>query len=105
MAKRLYQSAGNAVIKIRLQHQAPNDQLSHVLKHLYENIDKSKLVGSTSPRLGTNPKYAGNQATAIYLEMNANDFIRLFNGISIIDIDYEDVTEQKALPSKTTKRK
>lgn len=100
MAKRIYQAAGDAVIKIRLQHKAPNDQLSPVLKHLYENIDKSKFVDTNSPRLGTNPKYIGQQATAIYLEMNASEFIRLFNGITVIDIDYEDITEMKALPSK-----
>ena len=82
---RIYKSRNGhePVIKIRLQHTAPDDELSPVLKKLAEHIEKTNLYSFSGPRLGTNPKYAGNQATAIYLEVDAATLLKMFEYLSI----------------------
>ena len=84
MGKRIYKSRnGQPVIKMRLQHTEPGDELSPVLETLAERIDKTKLYAFNGPRLGTNPKYEGNQATAIYLELDAATLLKMFEYLSI----------------------
>lgn len=84
MGTRIYKKKnGQPVIKMRLQHTYPDDELSPVLERLAERIDKTKLYGFNGPRLGTNPKYKGNQATAIYLELDAATLLKMFEYLSI----------------------
>ena len=84
MGKRIYMNKnGQPVIKVRLQHTAPDDEVSPVLERLAERIDKTKLYSFSGPRLGTNPKYEGNQATAIYLELDAATLLKMFDYLSI----------------------
>ena len=56
MAKRIYQKKQprDEIIKVRLQHTEPGDQ-----------------------------QYAGNQATAIYLEVDADTLLKMFEYLSI----------------------
>lgn len=85
MTQRIYQQKhlGQDIIKVRLQHTAPGDQVSPVLERIAETIDKMKLYSFTNPRLGTNPKYEGNQATAIYLEVDVATLLKMFEYLSI----------------------
>ena len=85
MAKRIYRKKQlrDAIIKVRLQHTESNDQLSPILVQIAERIDKTKLYSFSNPRLGTNPKYKGNQATAIYLEVDAATLLKMFEYLSI----------------------
>ena len=87
MARRIYKKkqAGKALIKVRLQHTAGNDEFSPVLQRIAERIDKLKLYSFSGPRLGTNPKYAGQQSTAIYLEVDAETLLRMFEYLSIAE--------------------
>lgn len=87
MGKRIYQSKnGQPVIKMRLQHTEPADEISPVLETLAERIDKTKLYAFNGPRLGTNPKYKGNQATAIYLELDAATLLKMFEYLSMTNV-------------------
>ena len=70
MRKRLYQKKTNTTIKMRLQHTGTDGDISPLLETLAQNIDKSALASFSAPRLGTNPKYDGQQATAMYLELD-----------------------------------
>ena len=85
MAKRIYkkQSKHDAIIKVRLQHTAPGDELSPVLEELASHIDKSQLYSFSNPRLGTNEKYVGNQATAIYLEIDVETLRKMFQFLTL----------------------
>lgn len=55
-----------------MQHSDPSGDLSPLLDALSEQIEfnKDKLCSFNRPRLGTNPKYDGHQATAMYLEID-----------------------------------
>lgn len=81
--KRIYQDKTNTTIKVRLQHTAPDDELSPLLEELADGIDKTQLVAFNRPRLGTNPKYAGNQATAMYLELDVELLRKMFEFLSV----------------------
>lgn len=85
MAKRIYkqQTTKQHIIKMRLQHTMPGDELSPVLEELASHIDKTQLYSFTNPRLGTNEKYAGNQATAIYLEIDAETLRKMFQFLTL----------------------
>jgi N-acyl-L-homoserine lactone synthetase len=52
-----------------------------------ERIAGQPIVDSyfSGPRLGTNEKYDGNQATAIYLEVDAETLLRMFEYLSIAE--------------------
>jgi hypothetical protein len=78
MGKRIYQRKTDTTIKVRLQHTVPDDEISPLLEELADGIDKSLLCSFSRPRLGTNPKYAGNQATAMYLEIDFETLQEMF---------------------------
>lgn len=78
MPKRIYQKKTNTTIKVRLQHTEPGDLVSPLLSALAEEIDKTQLVAFSRPRLGSNPKYDGSQATAMYLELDFDTLERMF---------------------------
>lgn len=83
MPKRIYQPRTAGTIKVRLQHTDASNQVSCLLEELADGIDKTTLVSFTRPRLGTNPKYAGNQATAMYLEIDFETLKRMFDVLKI----------------------
>jgi hypothetical protein len=83
MPKRIYQKKRPTTIKVRLQHTEPGDELSPLLEDLAEGIDKTQLVAFSKPRLGTNPKYAGNQATAMYLEIDVEVLRKMFQFLKL----------------------
>ena len=83
MATRVYQPKTNTTIKLRLQHTEPNNQLSSLLEELADGIDKTLLSSFNRPRLGTNPKYAGNQATAMYLELDVEVLRKMFEFLKL----------------------
>lgn len=83
MSKRIYQPKTNTTIKVRLQHTEPGDELSPLLEELADGIDKTQLAAFNRPRLGTNPKYAGNQATAMYLEIDVEILRKMFAFLKI----------------------
>lgn len=76
--KRMYSRKTPQTVKVRLQHTEPGDQVSSLLDDLADGIDKKKLCAFSRPRLGTNPKYAGNQATAMYLEIDIEILREMF---------------------------
>jgi hypothetical protein len=80
MPRQVYRKKTNQknIIKVRLQHTAPDGDLSPILETLAAHIDRTQLYSFSGPRLGTNPKYAENQATAIYLEVDAQTLQRMF---------------------------
>ena len=80
MPRRVYRKKTNQkdIIKVRLQHTAPDGDLSPVLETLAAHIDRSKLYSFSGPRVGTNPKYTENQATAIYFEIDVQTLQRMF---------------------------
>lgn len=57
--------------------------MSSLLEALADGIDKTKLAAFNRPRLGTNPKYAGTQATAMYLEIDVETLRRMFDVLKI----------------------
>lgn len=83
MARRIYKKKTCLPIKVRLQHTSPNNELSPVLERIDELVDKSQLYSYSRPRLGTNPKYAGQQATAIYMEMDADTLLKMFEFLTL----------------------
>lgn len=83
MARRIYKKRTGSLIKVRLQHTAENNELSPVLERIDELIDKSNLYSYARPRLGTNPKYAGQQATAIYMEVDADTLLKMFKFLTL----------------------
>lgn len=85
MAKRIYKkrSISTDIIKVRLQHTEPGDELSLVLEELADHIDKTQLYSFSGCRLGTNPKYEGSQATAIYLEIDAQTLRKMFQFLTL----------------------
>lgn len=84
MGKRIYQAKTNATIKVRLQHTDPSGDISPLLEELAASIDKTKLCAFNAPRLGTNPKYDGQQATAMYLEIDAELLLLMFCSLKIL---------------------
>lgn len=83
MGKRIYQKKTAKTIKVRLQHTEQGDEISPLLEELAEGIDKRQLVAFSRPRLGTNPKYEGNQATAMYLEMDVDVLRKMFQFLKL----------------------
>jgi hypothetical protein len=84
MSKRIYRKKTNTTIKVRLQHTDPSGDISLLLKKLVTGIDKSRLVSFSAPRLGTNPKYDGQQATAVYLEVDYNILRVMFAALELV---------------------
>ena len=84
MPQRIYQQkhSGQDIIKVRLQHTAPGDQVSPVLQRIAETIDKTKLYSFSNPRLGTNPKEAENPGRAVYLGVDVTTLLRMFEYLS-----------------------
>jgi hypothetical protein len=84
MGKRIYRTKTHTTIKVRLQHTDPNGEISPLLAKLVTGIDKSRLVSFSAPRLGTNPKYDGQQATAVYLEIDYNILRVMFAALELV---------------------
>jgi hypothetical protein len=78
MGNRIYQKGTPQTVRVRLQHTEPGDVISPLLEDLADGIDKRLLVAFNRPRLGTNPKYADNQATAMYLEIDIRILKKMF---------------------------
>jgi len=72
MGKRIYQPKTNTTIKLRLQHTDEHGDISPLLEAISDQLEEYKhlMVAFNRPRLGTNPKYEGTQATAMYLELD-----------------------------------
>ena len=83
MARRIYKKKTCLPIKVRLQHTSPNNELSPVLERIDELINKSQLYSYSRPRLGKNPKYVGQQATTIYMEMDADALLKMFEFLTL----------------------
>ena len=85
MSKQIYQqrTLEAQIVKIRLQHTATDDQLSPMLERLDELINKSQLYSYSRPRLGKNPKFVGQQATTIYMEMDADALLKMFEFLTL----------------------
>lgn len=68
-ARRVYRPRNKKTVKLRLQHTSEDGNISPLLESISDRIDKRKLVAFRRARLGSNPKYEGRQATAIYLDV------------------------------------
>lgn len=91
MGKRIYRTKTHTTIKVRLQHTDPSGEISPLLEALSETIDachKDKLVAFNRPRLGTNPKYEGQQATAMYLELDYDVLRFMFSSLAVLREEY-----------------
>lgn len=67
--RRIYRTRNAKTVKVRIQHQSKDGEISGLLESISDRIDKRKLVAFRRARLGSNPKYEGRQSTAIYLDI------------------------------------
>lgn len=75
--RRVYRPRTKRTVKLRIQHTSEDGEVSPLLESISDRIDKRKLVAFRRARLGSNPKYEGRQATAIYLDCDFNTLERV----------------------------